>query len=202
MYGHGRRGVCDRRRVVMRKEEREGNRGDQLKVVVVESAPLSSLAMIGGTTDRGGSASSAGRTWRVAATGRWVCSLDRLTPTRWPQARRVSQVTVGTSSATIGLSSCPDCCNKEVPDEHGMWVGSASRPDHLRRLGGGLRRGVARPSVAARPSALPAMVDQGPRGPGQGRCGGGGRGRLHRVALCGRGDHRGRLRGPCRRAGG
>src|SRR5437879_9203753 len=109
MYGHGRRGVCDRRRVVMRKEEREGNRGQQLKVFVVESAPLSSLAMIGGTTDRAGSASSAGRTWTVAATGRWV--------------------------------------------------GSASRPDHLRRLGGGSRRGVARPSVAARPSALPAMVD-------------------------------------------
>src|SRR5207245_6832625 len=117
-------------------------------------------------------------------------SLDRLTPTPWPLVPGASQVTSGTSSATIGLSRYPDCCSKEVPDEHGMWIGSASRPDHLRRRGGGVRRGVARPSVAARPDSVPALVDRGPCGPGRGRGGGGGGGGLHRVALCGRGDQR------------
>ena len=46
--------------------------------------------------------------------------------------RLTRQVTGGTSSATMELLNHPDY--EEVPDEHGMRVGFASRPDHLRRL--------------------------------------------------------------------
>ena len=48
--------------------------------------------------------------------------------------------------------------SEEVPDEHGMWVGSASTADHLRRDGVAVRGGVAGSGVAARPGALPALA--------------------------------------------
>ena len=147
---------------------REGWEGGERKVFLLEWAPLSSLPIVGRCTGSAGSASSAGRTWAFAAAVRLVCSLDRLTPTRWRAARTASTggVTRGASLATTGLLSRPDCCSEDVPDEDGMWAGSAPRPDHLRRLGGGVRRGVARPAVAAGPGPVAALVGRGPGGPG------------------------------------
>src|SRR5205085_2274695 len=134
--------VTPARAALVRKGGHAVGSAEHLELLVAGPAPLSSLPMIGVRTGLAGSASSAGRTGTVQATSWLVCSLDRLTPTRWQQACGVRPpgidgVTGGTSSATIGLSSCPDCCSKEVPDEHGMWVGSAPRPDHLRRVGTG-----------------------------------------------------------------
>jgi hypothetical protein len=76
-----------------------------------------------------------------------------------------------------------------------MWVGSASAADHLRCARGRLGCGVAGPGVAARSGAVPAVAAQRLDPPGRGRPGGGGGGGLHRVALCGRGDRGGRVRG-------
>jgi hypothetical protein len=111
---------------------------------------------------------------------------------------------VGTSSArawaTIGfvirLSS-----SKEVPDEHGVWLGSASAADHVRRDGHGVGRGVAGPGVAARPRSCSALVAprRGPKG--QRAAGGVGGGGVQRLALRGRGDRSGRVRGTRGRAG-
>ena len=89
----------------------------------------------------------------------------------------------------------------EVPDDDGMWVGSASTADHVRCVGGGVRAGVDRPGVAAGSGAAPAVVARrrrrpSERWPGVDRGGG-----LHRLALR-RGGGRGRwVRGASRRAG-
>ncbi len=81
-----------------------------------------------------------------------------------------------------------------------MWVGSASAADHVRR-DGRVGRGVAGPGVAARPGAGAALVAPRRRPPGRWSAGGvGGRG-LHWLALRGRGDRGGWVRGARGRAG-
>ena len=102
--------------------------------------------------------------------------------------------------ATIRFLNCLSS-SKEVLDEHGMWLGSASSADHLRRCGDGVGGGVAGPGVAARPGAVPALAQPRRRSSRQRAAGGDGRGGLHRLALRGRGDHRRRLRSAPRRAG-
>src|SRR5687767_2180822 len=94
----------------------------------------------------------------------------------------------------------------EVPDDDGMWFGSVSTADHVRRVGGGVGHGVDRAGVAARPRTVPSLAAQR-RGrtrrwrPGVDRGGG-----LHRLALRRRGGGRGWLRsapgGAGRYAGG
>ena len=99
------------------------------------------------------------------------------------------------AQATMGVARCQGRNDKEVPDEHGMWLGSASRPDHLRCVGGRLGRGVAGPVVATGSAAVPALAGRGV-GTQSARWSGGGGGRgLHRVALCRGGGHRRGLRG-------
>src|SRR2546421_10734002 len=75
------------RAALVRKGGHAVDRVEQLELLVPGSAPLSSLSMIRVRTGLAGSASSAGRTGTVQATSWLVCSLDRLTPTRWQQAR-------------------------------------------------------------------------------------------------------------------
>src|SRR5262249_26156300 len=120
---------------------RWGGSGGRL---VWSGTPLPSLSMVGCLVSSPGSASSAGRARGGMVAGGFGCSLDRLTPTRG----RVGEE--GTSGATIG-SPNPTSCGKEVPDEHGMRLGSASRPDHLRRVDPRDRGGVAGPDLLPRP---------------------------------------------------
>ena len=100
---------------------------------------------------------------------------------------------VGTSSArasaTIRFVNYRSS-SKEVPDEHGMWVGSASAADHLRRDGHGVGGGVAGPGVAARPRPGAALVARRRRPASRRAAGGDGGGGLHGVAVRGRGDRR------------
>src|SRR5215203_1469763 len=83
--------------------------------------------------------------------------------------------------------------SKEVPDEHGMWLGSASAADHLRRVGHDVGGGVAGPGVAARPRPGAALVARRRRPASEWSAGGDGGGGLHGVAVRGRGDRGGRV---------
>jgi hypothetical protein len=103
--------------------------------------------------------------------------------------------------ATIRFVNCLSS-SKEVLDEHGMWPGSAPSADHLRRAGIRVRRGVAGPGVAARSPTVPSLAVLRRRSSRRWATGGDGGGGLHRLAVCGRGAHRGGLRGAPGRAGG
>ena len=62
-----------------------------------------------------------------------------------------------------------------------------SRPDHLRRLGGRVRRGVAGSYLVAGPGPVRSLASRRAGASSSGRTGGGGGGGLHRVAVCGGG---------------
>ena len=61
------------------------------------------------------------------------------------------------AQATIWFAKYPST-SWEVPDDDGMWLGSASTADHVRRSGGGVRAGVDRAGVAARSGAVPTLA--------------------------------------------
>ena len=76
-----------------------------------------------------------------------VGSDGRFEPWRWR----------GTSEAKMGLLIYP-YYGKEVPHEHGMWVGSAPRSDHIRLFDHRDGRGVARPDLAAGSGPVPPVA--------------------------------------------
>ena len=82
-----------------------------------------------------------------------------------------------------------------------MRVGSAPSADHLRRVDAGVRGGVAGPGVATGPGAVPSLAHSRRRAAGRRATGGDGGGGVYRLALRGRGDRSGRVRGARRRAG-
>ena len=122
-----------------------------------------------------------------------------------PPNNRCVRTSPARAWATIRFVNCLSSA-REVLDEHGMWLGSASSADHVRRRGDGVGRGVAGPGVAARPGAVPALAVSRRRSSRRRAAGGDGGGGLHRLAVRGRGDRRRRLRsalgGAGRHAGG
>src|SRR3954453_20228916 len=102
-------------------------------------------------------------------------------------------------SATIGFVICV-YSSEEVPSEHVMWVGSAPSADHVRRGGYVVGRRVAGSGVATGSRAVAAVVDPGRGRQGERAAGGDGGGGLHGLAVRGRGDRSGGVRGARRRA--
>ena len=119
---------------------------------------------------------------------------------RSPYNNRCVRTSSTRAWATIRFVNCRSS-SKEVPDEHGMWLGSASAADHLRRDRHGVGGGVAGPGVAARPRPGATLATRRRRSPGGRSAGSDGGGGLHWLAVCGRGDTRRRVRGARRRAG-
>ena len=109
------------------------------------------------------------------------------------------------AQATIQFAKYPGT-SWEVPDDDGMWFGSASSADHVRRAGGGVRAGVDRAGVAARSGAVPTVATRRRDRARSWWLGGDRGGGLHRLALRRRGGRRRGLRsapgGAGRYAGG
>ena len=98
------------------------------------------------------------------------------------------------AQATIRFAEYPNT-SCEVPDDDGMWLGSSSPADHVRRPARRVRGGVDGSGVAARSAALPTVASRRRHRTGGWWFSGDRRRGLHGLALRRRGGRLGWLRG-------